>query len=255
MAKKKRSKQNQAWSGHDHAARMDGIIANSRRKKRKKEMELEMKLQQKEMAQKAQQENHGEESADNIPKKKQHRIIVNVDEENDYKRAAFAHGRKQQIDTKKLNLHIVKIQREIEDWRFRLKNFDEISEKKRMEETLEKERLAELKKEEYEEVEIGIFKRKKRKKRPGPETWKLRGAARPAQEVYDFDTRYVDPHLKAHEEALKKQKRSRNLFLLCKGRFGVMDDQEIVLQLYCVDFLSLLVQLGHLCVEARKRRK
>ena len=65
----------------------------------------------------------------------------------------------------------------------------------------------------------------RKKPRPGPETWKLRGAARPAWEVYDFDTRYVDPHIKALEQHKERLKRNVNVFSLCRGRFA-MDGME-----------------------------
>lgn len=40
----------------------------------------------------------------------------------------------------------------------------------------------------------------------------MQGAARPTWEVYDFDTRYVDPYIKDQEEAHKKAKRSLSTF-------------------------------------------
>ena len=103
----------------------------------------------------------------------------------------------------------------------------------------------------------------KKRGRLGPETWKLRGAARPAWEVYDFDTRYVDPYIQEHEEAKDKAKRSRNLFVIYKGQFGhvglstststsTTSTSTLPPQPACKNFLSKLVQLGHLCVEAKK---
>jgi len=52
----------------------------------------------------------------------------------------------------------------------------------------------------------------RKKGRKGPESWKLQGAARLAWEVYDFDTRYVNPYIKDQEEAHKKAKRSLSMF-------------------------------------------
>ena len=96
----------------------------------------------------------------------------------------------------------------------------------------------------------------RKKPRPGPETWKLRGAARPAWEVYDFDTRYVDPHLMDLEEHKEKMGRSVNVLSLCKGRFaqttttddGSANENELFTppQPHCRTYLSLLTQLGSL---------
>jgi hypothetical protein len=107
----------------------------------------------------------------------------------------------------------------------------------------------------------------KKKPRPGPETWVLRGAARPASEVYDFDVRYVDPHVKAMEDANEKARRSVNVLVVCRGRFALEEeDLELGLegstqqqtnkppssssfkppQPQCRQYLSLLTQLGAL---------
>lgn len=97
----------------------------------------------------------------------------------------------------------------------------------------------------------------RKKPRPGPETWKLRGAARPAWEVYDFDTRYVDPHMKALEAHKEKMQRSVNVLSVCRGRFaegtsaendkqGSSDKLFKPPQPHCRTYLSLLTQLGSL---------
>ena len=85
---------------------------------------------------------------------------------------------------------------------------------------------------------------KKKRGRKGPETWKLRGAARPAHEVYDFDTRYVDPHLVAHKQAREKAQRRQNLL-----HPRLFDPHTIPA---CREYLGLLMQLGHICAEARQ---
>jgi tetratricopeptide (TPR) repeat protein len=113
------------------------------------------------------------------------------------------------------------------------------------EKRLEQERL-EMERKEQEEGEAPP----KRKGRKGPETWQLKGAARPAWQVYDFDTRYVDPHLKAHQAAKQKAQRIRNIFSLCKGRFG--DAVDDVPQPHCREFLALLMQLGNLSQQANQ---
>ena len=201
-----------------------------------------------------------------------------------YKRSFLAHDGKDQIEAKKISLHITKIKRDIEKWRKRLKQWDEIEEQKE----IEKQRQTQTQINEM--LHNKDETTKKRKRRPGPETWKLRGAARPAYEVYDFDTRYVDPYIKEHEEAKEKAKRSCNLLLLYKGQLGQLllgsvlkvsevskDDNNMhdnedeknnnknntntnttikgptkLAQSACRTFLSMLLQLGHLCQEAKK---
>ena len=116
----------------------------------------------------------------------------------------------------KLRLHISRTKRELTTLRTRLQAWDNVSEHA----SLKKLKLEEQKKRKREEEENAPGFVKKRKGRLGPETWKLRGPARPAWEVYDFDTRYVDPFIKAHQEALTKAKRCVNAFHVCKGSFG-----------------------------------
>lgn len=109
--------------------------------------------------------------------------------------AALARGSKVQSDLHKLRLHIVKTGREVDKLRERLRTWDDVEEAER-----EKNRREEERKSQEQQDETST------KGRKGPESWKLRGAARPAWEVCDFDTRYVDPHVKAHEDAHKKAK-------------------------------------------------
>eukprot|EP00568_Trieres_chinensis_P003449 CAMPEP_0183303612 /NCGR_PEP_ID=MMETSP0160_2-20130417/8979_1 /TAXON_ID=2839 ORGANISM="Odontella Sinensis, Strain Grunow 1884" /NCGR_SAMPLE_ID=MMETSP0160_2 /ASSEMBLY_ACC=CAM_ASM_000250 /LENGTH=467 /DNA_ID=CAMNT_0025466535 /DNA_START=12 /DNA_END=1415 /DNA_ORIENTATION=- len=159
--------------------------------------------------------------------------------------AALSHDTEEKIDASKLRLHIVKVRREIEALRKRLTAWDDVEEKERE----RRERAEAEKKRKAMEDEANGVKRRKRG-RLGPETWKLRGAARPAWEVYDFDTRYVDPHLKAHEEAREKARRIRNVLSTHRGRFGEEGGDDPPPQPYCRRFLSLLSQLGHLSSEA-----
>ncbi|KAL3808184.1 hypothetical protein ACHAXA_009539 [Cyclostephanos tholiformis] len=100
----------------------------------------------------------------------------------------------------------------------------------------------------------------RKKPRPGPETWKLRGAARPAHEVYEFDVRHVDVHRRALDEANARARRVVNVMRVCRGRFAVMegDGNDVDVdggggtsssslappQPHCRNLLSLLTQLG-----------
>jgi len=175
--------------------------------------------------------------------------------EKGYKRTALAHDNADKIDSKKLHLVIVKTKREVDALRERLRTWDDAEEKKRQEEEIRRE---EEKKRKAMEEASGI--KKKKRGRLGPETWKLRGAARPAWEVYDFDTRYVDPHLEAHQKAKEKAQRIRNILTIFKGQFGRMESKEeedgetkpLPPQPHCRRFLSLLMQLGLLNMEAKK---
>ena len=155
--------------------------------------------------------------------------------------AVLARGSRDQTDSQKLRLHTVKTEREIDKLRKRLCAWDDVEEAEK-----EKKRSQE-EEERQKEKEEPVTKKKKGRK--GPESWKLRGAARPASEVYDFDTRYVDVHAKAHEEAKEKAKRSRNILVLYKGRMG---EESGPPQPQSRNFLALLMQLGHLCLSAKK---
>ena len=96
----------------------------------------------------------------------------------------------------------------------------------------------------------------RKRARPGPESWKLRGAARPAHEVYDFDVRYVDVHRIALDEANARARRVVNVMKACRGRFASEDGDGVEKgeggasssfpppQPHCRRYLSLLTQLG-----------
>lgn len=150
------------------------------------------------------------------------------------RKAALSRDSRHNQDSQKLRLHIVKTEREVEKLRQRLRAWDDVEEEERK----------------RKELQPPPPPQKKSKKK-GPETWKLRGAARPASQVYDFDTRYVDPHAKAHEEACNKAKRCRNILVLYKGRMGEESDDGPP-QPSSRNFLALLMQLGHLCLQAKK---
>jgi hypothetical protein len=167
----------------------------------------------------------------------------------------LSHDNYEKREEGKLRLHISKVKREIEAKRKRLKAWDDVSERAALKKRLEEERK---KRKREEEEAIPGFKRK-RTGRLGPETWKLRGGARPAHEVYEFDTRYVDPHVKAHKDALDKSQRSINAFHVCKGKFGKeVDDNNrkiefsLMMIQECRAFLGLSMQLAQLCLEAKK---
>ena len=151
------------------------------------------------------------------------------------------HGTSDRKEAQKLNLHIIKTKRAVDTMRDRLKQWDAVNEEKRQKEADTKRRKQE---EEEAAKEAGIVKKRQRL---GPESWKLRGAARPAWEVYDFDTRYVDPHLKAHEEAKASIQRSQNMLVLHKNKFGGPETPPV-----CREYLGLLMQLGLLYRQANK---
>ena len=152
------------------------------------------------------------------------------------RRAVLSHETKEKRDDIKLKLHITRVQRELEGLKSRLEAWDPVEEAERKRQEEERQRQA------SEEP----APKKRRKRGPKPETWKLKGAARPAWEVYDFDTRYVDPHIKAHEQAKQKAQRSINVLAVHKGKLAT-DGPEIAR-----DYLALLMQLGYLNQDARK---
>mmetsp|Transcript_23840 Transcript_23840/g.35445 ORF Transcript_23840/g.35445 Transcript_23840/m.35445 type:complete len:470 (-) Transcript_23840:416-1825(-) len=183
---------------------------------------------------------------------------------NEKKRKGFersmhlSHDNYEKKQEAKLKLHISKTRRELEKLRDRLSAWDEVEEQVSLEKHLREVEEARMRL----ENETSTSTKKKRKKRSNPEAWTLKGAARPAWEVYDFDTRYVDPYLKAHEEAREKAKRVINAFQYCKGMFGdVMDDNNggegkkkvsDLLAQTCRSYLSLSMQSALLNLEARK---
>ena len=167
----------------------------------------------------------------------------------------LSHDNFEKREEGKLRLHISKVKREIEAKRKRLKAWDDVSERADLAKRIEEEKKTRKR----EEVESAPGYKRKRRGRLGPETWKLRGGARPAHEVYDFDTRYVDPHIKAHRDALEKAQRSVNAFHVCKGKFGKhIDDNNVKVEFSsfmieeCRSFLALSMQLAELCLEAKK---
>jgi len=174
--------------------------------------------------------------------KQRQKLSVEKLEARERRSALLTRDSKEKHEEGKLRLYIKRVQRQIDKLRERLEAWDDVEEKR-----LAKERLQEEERKRKEEEEGP----KKKKGRLGPETWKLKGAARPAWMVYEFDTRYVDPHMKAHEEARMKVARSRNILELCKGKFGNENDKDVP-QPQCREYLSLLMQLGNLCMQSKQ---
>jgi hypothetical protein len=165
--------------------------------------------------------------------------------------AHLTHNTREKRDAAKLQLHIAKVQRELKDLKQRLSNWDPVREAKRKEEILQNERSK-------IELEAGDDPKltKKRRGRLGPESWKLRGAARPAWEVYDFDTRYIDPHVKEHERAAAAVARSQNLLITRTTPGDSKGQKQCLLHTVAPDegreYLGLLMQLGYLSQEAKQ---
>ena len=154
----------------------------------------------------------------------------------------------------RLKLHLSKTKRQLATLKQQLENWD----------TVERQEMVLAKK---KEAEKAAERKEHGYRRKGPETWKLKGAARPAWQVYDFDTRYVDPHIQAHADAKVKAQRTQNILAVYKGRFGQLasarenpdedsearDDSAVPSLESCArEYLSLLMQLGHLSVEAKQ---
>jgi len=234
---RKSKNNNNAWSYEEHAARL------SKRVEKQKQDQDQDQQQQLETEQQDEVKN-GETS------KKRKR---------GYERSIhLSHDSYEKKEESKLRLHISKIKREIQSLRNRLTKWDEVEELSSYRKKLAEE---EKKRKELEDKESGNFVEAEKRGRLGPETWKLRGAARPAWEVYDFDTRYVCPHLKAHEDAKNKARRVINAFHYCKGWFGRIEVEnqtkgkknvsELLLSV-CREFLSASMQAALLNLEAKK---
>jgi hypothetical protein len=157
--------------------------------------------------------------------------------------AKLTRGSREKREASKLRLNITKTQREIEKLRQRLKQWDNVHEAKLLEEEEAKKRAD------------AAAEPKKKRGRLGPESWKLKGPARPAWLVNEFDVRYVCPHQKAHDDHNEKTKRIRNLVVIYKGSFGQQhkDDHDSQSSyLHRRQFLALLMQFGLLNMEANK---
>jgi tetratricopeptide (TPR) repeat protein len=143
----------------------------------------------------------------------------------------------------KLKLHITKAQKDVQTLRNKLQNWDPLA--------YQQEQAAKNAPPPPTEPKKG---------RKGPETWKLKGAARPAWQVYDFDTRYVDPYAAAHDAARAKAGRIQNLVAVYRGKFGRPtkmdhhDDNNNRQPEMCREFLSALMRLGNLYLENRQYR-
>lgn len=155
------------------------------------------------------------------------------------RRAVLSHETKEKRDEIKLKLHLTRVRRELESLKNRLEAWDPVEEKKRKEREEEEEKRRQA-------AAVEPVTKKRRLNVPQPETWKLKGAARPAWQVYDFDTRYVDPHIQAHEKAREKASRSINVLSVYKGRLATEGPEP------ARDYLALLMQLGYLSEDARK---
>lgn len=169
-----------------------------------------------------------------------------------HRQAVLTHETAEKRSQMQLKLHVTKVKREIDVLKAKLKCWDPEEAAMLDEQEAAKKLIPD------EDVQ------NKKKGRKGPESWKLRGPARPACEVYDFDTRYVDPHIQAQEKAKAKAKRTVNLLSLYKGRMAqairnfesIQPDGSGLLTARAVSmlrqYLSALMQLGHLSLESKQ---
>ena len=106
-----------------------------------------------------------------VRKAKQQRKMKTAKQEERARRSALlTRDSKEKREEGKLRLHIKRIQRQIEKLRSRLEAWDDVEEKQ----------LIEKMRREEEQRRQEELNPKKKKGRKGPETWKLKGAARPA---------------------------------------------------------------------------
>lgn len=304
------------WSNADHEARMAKRIQSLQKKRDRKERALleQNEDQQhhvvdydedKPAKKKLKHEQPLHQKRNKNYRNKHVRLAAHVPEHT-YKHTHLAHDGYEQIESSKLRLATAQVQRQISALKERLEEWDPVEEAKIAEveaQGAEDETSLEHKMKKHVQnckedaaarakaqseyallyakhgVNSSFHRRKhnlKKHARPGPETWKLKGAARPAWEVYDFDVRYQDPHVKSMEEANARARRVKNIMRLCKGRFAidVTDDNDMdgegnktennpngggdnnnklypPPQPYCRQYLSLLTQLGSLQLERK----
>jgi hypothetical protein len=151
--------------------------------------------------------------------------------------AVLTHGTADKRDGLRLKLHLERAKRSLVEQRDRLERWDAAAEKQAEE---EEERLKN-----EQEPEPPKLKNLTCRPSDDPSTWKLKGAARPAAEVYDFDVRYVDKYVNDHTSAQEKAKRQVNR--LAQGDLaGFAVGRK---------FLALLMQIGHLSAEAKLYRQ
>jgi hypothetical protein len=180
------------------------------------------------------------------------------------KRAALTHETKEKKSAMQLRLHWIRTQKKVGALKDRLSAWDPQDEHSIVVGLEECDQADEDNESADEETP------KKRKGRKGPESWKLRGAARPAHEVYDFDVRYVDPHMAALDGAHAKARRTINALAVYKGRVSALlllsasdeeektsvtrDDATLTPRLLSLlrRYLSLLMQYGHLSLELKR---
>lgn len=151
----------------------------------------------------------------------------------------LSHDTVEKRQQRRMQLHLTKMQRTVEQLKKRLESWDAVEEQRKQEEE-------ELKRQQEEEKQkLREQGQPKKNRRKGPETWKLKGAARPAWQVYDFDTRYVCPHQQAHTEAKAKAQRIQNMLALYQGR--IAEGPPV-----CREYVASLMQLGHISTSLRK---
>jgi hypothetical protein len=207
--------------------------------------------------------------------------------------AVLTHNTSEKRNAMRLKLHITRTKRELEIQKAQLTSWDPVSYRQAQ---LEKQKKAA---EEEQAAQSGEPLQKQKRGRKGPESWKLKGAARPAWQVYDFDTRYVCPHIAAHEQHQERTKRSLNLLALCrqqqekphlkpptillsssilsndkkneknssndsanddnddnidpeKDNEEEEEERDDALMFICRDYLALLMELGHLYLQAKQ---
>ena len=167
--------------------------------------------------------------------------------------AWLTHDTREKREGMKLQLHVKQTKRQVEVLRKRLQRWDPVEEKIAADQKKQKEEAAEAERLRLEEESLLPASQKRvRRRRAGPETWKLRGAARPAHEVYDFDVRYECPHVLAHTEAAAQAGRVQNLLQSHNNNANntLWFDPHGIPE--CREYLGLLMQLGHVCQEAKQ---
>ena len=152
-------------------------------------------------------------------------VPLNLDREIDetefgaYKREMHAHDSLITKEVEKRKARLLRLTKKIKALEAALKDWDEEEEAEKADKEAEKKAknsndAKALQALMADRAAKGLKPKPPKNRRSDPSTWKLRGGARPASEVYDFDVRYVDPNLLRLEKERKSAARRVNVLYL-----------------------------------------
>ncbi|GMI11744.1 hypothetical protein TrVE_jg8613 [Triparma verrucosa] len=168
--------------------------------------------------------------------------LKNLPPPTSYKREALQHDTTDKISLKKTHMNLAILKKKWEDSYNLITSFDSVT----YEKSLSEKRLKA-----QSDLAHSLKSQKARRvisKNLDPSQWKLKGPARPANEVYDFDKRYVDKHAVEISTHLSSQSRKVNLLKSGDGTapveveyYKLMD--AYVLELFELDYLKTVKKM------------